>query len=204
MTAGDMVGEVAASRARFLEAMLHPDRREILTILLERGAGVKEIAAETGLSAGAVGHQLRRLRRDGLVRLEETRARRGVAEHYYRAVPDPVIRDEEFATFSPAERRRLSAYLIKNVYRDLRQAIGSGTFDSREQSCGCHMRVEVDERGWHELAEIHREAAEKVAALRCRLEARIDDTNAAVIPAASAIFFFELPSLAVQSGDDTD
>lgn len=201
MRAVDTPDDSGAVRTHLLAAMLHPLRAEILVILSERRASAREIAAEAGVSPEAIGHQLRRLRRDGLVHLEERQARRGVTEHYYRAARDLVITDEEFATLSPTQRSRFSIRLLRRLYADLSWALRAGTFDSRDDTCAVHTPMLVDERGWRELAQIHREAAEKVLALRHRLQARTDRSAGVGISAVSAILWFELPGPAVQSAD---
>ena|ERR1700679_3584570 len=184
-------------RERLIAALLHPLRGPILGILAERTACARDIAAEVGVSAESAGHQLRRLRCDGLVHLEEKRARRGVAENYYRATLEPIVDDEEFDALSPAQRRRFSAHVIKCLYTDANRALKAETFDSRGDMCSAHIRMLLDEPGWHELAEIHREAFDKVIALRRRAGARIEQSADAAVPAASTILCFELPDLAV-------
>jgi len=184
-------------RGRLVAALLHPLRGPILAILAERSASAREIAAETDATPESVGHQLRRLRREGLVSLEERKARRGVAENYYRATLDPIVEDDEFDALSPEQRRRFSAHVIKCLYTDATRALKAGTFDSRGNMCSAHIRMLLDERGWHELAEIHHETFDKVIALRRRAEARITQSASVAVPAASTILCFELPELAV-------
>ena len=54
----------------------------------------REIAAELGASLGQVSYHVRTLARYGLVKLVETRPKRGALEHYYRAEDRPVITSE--------------------------------------------------------------------------------------------------------------
>lgn len=185
-------------RAKLVTALLHPLRGAILQILAERTASAQDIAAETGVSTEGIGHQLRRLRRDGLIRLDERRDRRGVAANYYRVTLEPVIHDEEFSTLSPEQRRIFSTWVVKRLYTDANRAFKAETFDSRSDSCSAHARMFLDERGWDELTEIHREALDKVIALRRRAAVRLGDSVSSGIPAASTILCFELPSLTVR------
>jgi DNA-binding transcriptional ArsR family regulator len=184
-------------RAQLIAALLHPLRCSILMILAERTASARDIAAETGVLSERIGHQLRRLRREGLIRLEESRRRRGVAENYYRATLEPIIDDEEFASLSPEQRRMFSIWVIKRLYTDAGRALKAETFDSRSNSCSAHSRMLLDERGWGELAAIHREALDRVIALRRQAAARIEQSAGVGIPAASTILCFELPDLVV-------
>lgn len=186
-------------RARLIAALLHPLRGPILGVLAERTASAREIAAETGSSPESIGHQLRRLRGDGLVQLEESRNRRGVVENYYRPTVEPIIDDEEFGELSFEERRRFSVHVIKSVYTDANRALKARTFDSRNDMCSAHIRMVLDERGWRELAEIQHEAFNSVIALRRRARVRVDGSGSAGIPAAATLLCFELPNLSVHS-----
>lgn len=170
-------------------------------MLAERAASAREIAAELGISPESAGHQLRRLRREELVRLEKRIGRRGVAENYYRATVDPIMDDEEFATLSPEQRHRFSAHVIKSLGIDVGRAHRAGTFDSRSDMCSAHIRMVLDKRGWCELAEIHHEAFDKVIALRRRVATRIEESSETGFPAASTLLCFELPTLAVKPTD---
>ena len=192
-----MVGVADELHARMVTALRHPLRAPILGILAERAASAREIASELDLPAESVGHQVRRLRREELVRLEERRGRRGVAENYYRATLDPILDDAEFAALPPEQRHRFSAHVIKCLGIDAGRAHRAGTFDSRSDMCSAHVRMLLDECGWRELAEIHRDAFEKVIALRRRAAKRIGDSAGGGVPAASTLLCFELPDLAV-------
>jgi DNA-binding transcriptional ArsR family regulator len=180
-------------RARLLAALLHPLRRSILGALSVRTASAREIAAETGCSPESIGHQLRRLRREGLIQLEASRRRRGVAENYYRATLEPIIDDDDFEALSLEQRRQFSVELIKSLYVDINRALKEGTFDSRSDSCAGHIRLTLDESGWRELAEIHRETLEEVIVLRRRAAARIRQTGSVGTPTVSAVLCFEMP-----------
>ncbi len=189
-------------RSRMVAALTHSLRGPILGILAERPASAGEIAAELEVPAESVGHQLRRLRREGLVRLVERRERRGVAENYYRATLDPIIDDEEFGALSPEQRHRFSAHVIKCLSVDASRAHKAGTLNSRSDMCSAHVRMLLDERGWRELAEIHREAFDKVITLRQCVAERIKGSSSTCIPAASTLLCFELPTLAIDPLDD--
>jgi DNA-binding transcriptional ArsR family regulator len=189
-------------RSRMVTALKHSLRGPILAVLAERPASAGEIAAELEVPAESVGHQLRWLRREGLVQLVEKRERRGVAENYYRATLDPIMDDEEFGALSPEQRHRFSAHVIKCLSVDASRAHRAGTLDSRNDMCSAHVRMLLDERGWRELAEIHREAFEKVIALRRCVAERIKGSASTSIPAASTLLCFELPTLAIDPPND--
>jgi DNA-binding transcriptional ArsR family regulator len=179
--------------ARMVAALLHPLRAWIFGILAERPASAPIIAAELQEPPERIGHQLRRLRREGLVHIVERRERRGVAENYYRPTLEPLVDNDEFNALSPAERARLSSDAIKRLYTDATRAVRAGTFDRRSDMCSVHIRMLLDEQGWRELAELHRDAVLKVVALRKQAMDRLEHSATDGIPAASTLFCFELP-----------
>jgi DNA-binding transcriptional ArsR family regulator len=189
-------------RSRLVAALRHPLRAPILTILSERSASAGEIAVELGVSVESAGHQLRRLRRDGLVQPVEKKRRRGVAENYYRSTLDPFLGDEDFAALPSEQRCRISAQVIKRLSVDARRAYRAGSVGSPNNICPAHIRMVLDERGWRELAEIHREAFDRVVALRRCVAERIKGSSETGAPAAITLLCFELPTLAVHPIDE--
>lgn len=160
----------ARLRRALLIALQHPLRSRILAILAERRAGVRELARKIGAPEGRIGDQVRRLRRQGLMTVEETR---------------PVRGDEDFAALPPESQASISLQAIRSACVDAAAAIRAGNYHSRSQNCTAHTRMSLDECGWHELAEIHRRALEEMLALRCAVAERVARDRSPTRPAVS-------------------
>jgi hypothetical protein len=62
-----------------------------------------------------------------------------------------------------------------------------------DDSIAVRTPLRLDEQGWNELIRIHREAFEKVAAVKGRAEQRLRESGGPMTPALSVLLFFEMP-----------
>jgi DNA-binding transcriptional ArsR family regulator len=62
---------------------LEPARNEILTLLAERPASIKELSEALGKPRGSVGHHVKVLHEGGLIEVVGTRQVRAITEKYY-------------------------------------------------------------------------------------------------------------------------
>jgi DNA-binding transcriptional ArsR family regulator len=76
---------VIRSAAQF-KALGHPVRHDIVNLLRQRPATLRQLADSLGLAKGTVAHHVQVLREAGLVSVAETRHVRGGTEHYFALV----------------------------------------------------------------------------------------------------------------------
>ncbi len=177
-----------------VQVVAHPLRIQALSILFERPASPKELAAELGSPVGNVSYHVRELEDAGLIELVEEKRRRGAIEHFYRAINRPSLDDEEFESLSLEDRERISAWVIRLLIADASQAMSAGTFNSRPNTHLSRVPLTVDEEGWLKLVEIQdtalREVLEVQAASAERLRTAGEEEG---IPTIAAMTFFEMP-----------
>lgn len=153
--------------------LAHPLRHRLLTILNERVASPKELAAELGLPIPNVSYHVQQLRQAGAIELVRKEPRRGVEEHFYRAVQTAGHTDEEWARLDAAERTQITQSNVQRMVADLLTAAEAGGFEHR-RSHQSWVHFELDERGFDEVADILEKSLERVLAARDRSLRRIE------------------------------
>ena len=134
------------SDPQIAKALAHPLRVAIMAVLEERIASPSEIATELDASLGLVSYHVRMLARLGLVRLVETRPRRGALEHYYRAEERPVITSEAWASVPSIVKQATVRATLAQISGQVNRAAQSGGFE-RSDSHLSRSPVVLDKRG---------------------------------------------------------
>lgn len=157
--------------------MSHPTRMFAMTVLWEREASPREIAAELGEPLNNVTYHVNQLRDLGWIELVATRPARGgrVVEHFYKAVKESLFKDAELATLDRERVRVIDMSILRSISRDIEEAMASGTFFAREDNQLTRIPIEVDEEGWRETKEILDRALEELLTVR---ETVLDRANA--------------------------
>ena len=139
------------SDPQLAKALAHPLRVAILAVLEERTASPSQLAAELDAQLGLVSYHVRELARFGLVKLVETRPRRGAIEHYYRAEDRPVITSEAWAQVPRIVKQATVRAALEQISGHVNAAAQSGGFE-RSNSHLSRSPMVLDPRGWDELA----------------------------------------------------
>jgi len=95
-----------------MRALAHPLRLRICQLFAERPRTTKQVAALIGEPPTRLYHHVHALEKAGLLRLRETRQKRGTQEKYYELVqsaPDASARVHGTAKRKPSPRRRAVA-----------------------------------------------------------------------------------------------
>ncbi len=107
---------------------------------------------------------------------------------------DPEIwSDEEMARLSLADRRRLIVWIVGMIESDMAEAIASGSYFRRRDAHMIRAVPQVDERGWHELSQIHQDALDAVLRVQATSAERLAESGEAGITVLSATLCCELP-----------
>jgi DNA-binding transcriptional ArsR family regulator len=174
-----------------IKALSHPVRAKALTILNQRVASPKEIAAELNEEIGKVSYHVKELRNLGCVELVDTAQRRGATEHYYRGVSQAYLSDSFWATLSQAVRNGISVTGLRVLIEAAREAVEAGTFDSRvDRHLSC-LSLNLDGQGWKEANGLLNETLGRLAEIEGESEAREDGER---IPATFGLLGFESPA----------
>jgi DNA-binding transcriptional ArsR family regulator len=177
-----------------VKVVAHPLRVQALSILSERPASPKELAAELGSPVGNVSYHVRELEQVGLIELVDEKKRRGAVEHFYRAIARPLLSAKEWERLSLDDRQGFSTWVIQLLIVDASQALAAGTFDARDDRHLSHTPLLVDEEGWRQLVEIKASALEAVLEVQAASAARLSAADGEEgIPAVAAMTLFEMP-----------
>jgi DNA-binding transcriptional ArsR family regulator len=176
-----------------VRVVAHPLRVQALSVLTERPASPKELAAELGSPVGNVSYHVRELEQVGLIELVDEKKRRGAIEHFYRAIARPLLSAEEWERLSLDDRQGFSTWIIQLLLVDASQALAAGTFDARDDRHLSHTPLLVDEEGWRELVEIKANALRAVLQVQAASAARLKATDEEGIPTIAAMTLFEMP-----------
>jgi DNA-binding transcriptional ArsR family regulator len=177
-----------------VKVVAHPLRVQALSVLTERPASPKELAAELGAPVGNVSYHVRELEDVGLIELVDEKKRRGAVEHFYRAIARPLLSADEWEELSLDDRQDFSAWIIQLLLADASQALAAGTFDARGSRHLSRTPLLVDEEGWRELVEIQATALRAVLEVRAASAERLTTADGEKgIPTIAALTFFEMP-----------
>lgn len=135
------------------KALSHPVRARVLARLNERVASPNELSQEMDEPLGNVSYHVRALLALDCVELVKTAPRRGAVEHYYRATRRAWASDGDWESLPLSARRGFAAEWFKQSFADVGQAIDAGGLEKRSDCQLLLTRLNLDERGWAELAE---------------------------------------------------
>lgn len=166
---------------------------KVLTVLFERAASPKEIAARLGLKVPTVSHHVKKLLKMELIELVEERAVRGAIQHVYRAVVRPIVSTEEWEKLSVAERQRFSVWIVQLILADAAKSFDAGVFDTRSSRHLSRTPLVVDEQGLEEVAEIQNRALNEIIQVEAVSAERMVHGGETGLNLIAAMMCFELP-----------
>lgn len=176
--------------AALVDAMRRPLRFRVLCAVHEYpGVTVNQIARRIDTPPRQVRYQLERLIDAGLVAVDAETAKRNTRERHHVSLVRPEIDELE----SVEESREVSISTLSLVTGDFARAVRSHTFGRLKGHTGLRFPGEVDERGWEELGEILREAAEQIEAVMADSVARLEASGESGVEAVAALLLFEVP-----------
>jgi len=136
---------------RYVRALAHPLRIRLLAMLGERRASPTELSARLGEPIGNVAYHVRTLHNLGLIKLVDTRQRRGATEHYYEALEHPRFSDDAWEAVSPLAKQRMLSAMLRQAGEYAAGSAASGGFDRKDAVIN-RSSLRLDGRGWTELA----------------------------------------------------
>ena len=181
--------------ARLVKAYAHPLRIEILSLLDNRVASPKQIAAELDTPLPNTAYHVRQLAALGLVELVRRTVRGGAVEHHYTTRVRPTIPDELWATLPDIVKRAALGGAAHQALSEMIRAVDQGSF-SRDDVHLTRTPARLDARGWSAVSrELHR-TLKRVDTIVAETEARLEkDPDAETVEAMTVMALFERPSL---------
>jgi AcrR family transcriptional regulator len=166
---------------------------QILAILGNRTATVRQIAVELKAAADAVQKTIDELLKEDLAIVV---AEGGDGETVYRTEKH-WVKPVEWEQMSLPERQLLSRQVEELISGDIDLALDTGTFDVRIDRHMSRTPLLVDERGWRELTKIHTKAFRASLAVRVEAMERLRESGAVPIDVRSVQLLFEVPPSAL-------
>jgi DNA-binding transcriptional ArsR family regulator len=141
----------AINDPRYVRALAHPLRIRLLAMLRERRASPMELSSRLGEPIGNVAYHVRTLHNLGLIKLVDTRQRRGATEHYYEALENPRFSDDAWDALGPVAKQRMLSAMLRQAGEYAAGSAANGGFDRKDAVIN-RSSLRLDERGWAELA----------------------------------------------------
>jgi DNA-binding transcriptional ArsR family regulator len=135
---------------RFIKALAHELRVEILGILTERMASPNELAKELGEGLSQVSYHVTVLKDYELITLIKTEPRRGAVEHYYRATASTLLPAQEWRGIDGGLRTAIGAGLASELFDGLADAVEANKLTDADTHIGRTLLV-LDAEGWENV-----------------------------------------------------
>jgi DNA-binding transcriptional ArsR family regulator len=177
---------------RIVKSLSHPLRQRILHVLSEGVVSPNQLAQRLGEPLGNVSYHVKILLENDAIELVETRPVRGAIEHFYRGTIRPFLDDTHWAQLPLATRRTLFAQKLEEIGEHLTAAGMANGFDRMETHVSW-IPLQLDERGWQEMARILADALEQASRIEAESLTRLAKAgeSAEVIRSELAMQHFE-------------
>jgi DNA-binding transcriptional ArsR family regulator len=178
-----------------IKALSHPIRARALSILTERVAGPKNIAAELDIKLSNVSYHVRTLEELGLIEIVEEESVRGAIAHFYKAVEPPLQTQSAWSSLDPKVRNIFSASVVETLFADLSKSASAGTLENRNQDVHLLARtsLQLDEAGWEKVRDIQARSLQEILQEQSAAAVRLNGSGGSAIRAVLGQLLFEVP-----------
>jgi hypothetical protein len=114
----------------------------------------KLFAQASGLGVRHCSYHFNELEDAGCIVLVDTRQRRGATEHIYEPLEAALAWTSEWKNLKPQIKRSVLTSVLGGAVEALGSAIDGGTFEARDDSHMSWNTVELDAKGWAEVAAV--------------------------------------------------
>jgi DNA-binding transcriptional ArsR family regulator len=177
---------------RYLKALAHPLRVRLLAMLDEHPASPTELADRVDASLGVVAYHVRTLNQLGMIKLVETRQRRGAGEHIYETVQHARFTDAAWGGMKPAAKQRVLGAMLRQIGEYVNGSAATGGFDRADANVS-RLALKLDATGWQQLAEAQKRWLAEVDAVEEGVRERSGAAGAqeALVDVGLVILLFE-------------
>jgi DNA-binding transcriptional ArsR family regulator len=134
-----------------VQALAHPLRARILSVLEEREASPKELAEHLNSPLPNIAYHIQVLRKLKVIRLVKKTPRRGAVEHHYIADHAVHIDDEAWSQTPGLIKEQMIAGLLEEIGEHATEAAGISGFDDEDAHIS-HSRLVLDRQAWSALS----------------------------------------------------
>ena len=159
-----------------VQAVAHPLRARMLSILQDRDASPKELAAEFGIPLANVAYHIQVLRKLKLIKLVKKTPRRGAVEHHYRADFGAHIDDEAWSSTPDVIKRSMVGGVLGEIGHDANDAASIGGFD-RADAVLTRTKYDLDQQAWEELSGMLNHVLERADELQKESAKRLRESD---------------------------
>jgi DNA-binding transcriptional ArsR family regulator len=181
---------------RLCEALSHPLRSQLLTLLGEGVRSPNEMSKILGKELGTVAYHTKRLAKLGFAEIVREEKRRGAMEHYYRATALNLSYLGELQQMHPLAAKHYGGEVVHNAGSDFVDAVEQGSFDPHED---CHLSrtpLVFDEDGYADALAILERTRLELEERSARSLKDIAESGATSVPVSSSLLFFRMPTAA--------
>jgi DNA-binding transcriptional ArsR family regulator len=199
----------AVARPDFLSpqlaaAMSHPTRVRVMSVLTERSASPRQLAAEIDEPLNNVTYHVKQLRDLGcieLVRADRVRGGR-VVEHFYRSSRRAYFDEDAWDALTEKERYGVISAILKMISKDIATAMSAGTFFQDGDAHASRSVLHLDDEGWGEVMKVIERATNELFEVEERVAARGAEGKPTPIHAKLDILQYRMPSGPDRRGSD--
>jgi DNA-binding transcriptional ArsR family regulator len=176
-------------------AMSHPTRVRVMSILTDRIASPRQMAAEMDEPLNNVTYHVNQLRDLGCIELARTEPVRGgrVVEHFYRPCRRSYFNEDAWDSLTEKERYGVIAAILKMVSQDIATAMAAGTFFEDGDAHASRSVMHLDTDGWQEVVTLTERTIEGLFEIEERVAERGVDGEGPTINAKLDILQYRMP-----------
>lgn len=154
-------------------ALGHRIRIEILALLNEGTYTPDELAKLMGEPLGKVTHHISELADGGAIELAKTEPVRNATRHYYRAVAQPYVSEEEAARMPQQQRQIIVGLILQSVMAESMSAFWAGNMiNDPEHTMLAWRWFNVDQQGKREITDELADSWRRIQDIEARSAAR--------------------------------
>ncbi len=171
-------GKTKGQRRKSIEevvsyALGHRVRIEILALLNEAVYTPNELAEILGETLGTVTHHITELADGGAIELARTEQAGNWTRHYYRAVEQPYVSEEDAVRMAPQQRQIIVGLILQSIMAESMSAFWAGHMINDPDNVLLSWRwFNVDREGQGEIIEELAASWERVQEIEARSSAR--------------------------------
>lgn len=185
--------KIGATNSKLQQALAHPLRAQLLSLLTERTASPNELAQELGEDLANVSYHVRQLAKRDLIELVTEKRRRGAIEHFYKATVRAYYSTEDWEALPDSTKEIHSAWIAQLIYGDMAEAMRAGTFESRADRYLIRTPVVLDEEGWSELTEAYATVLDQILEIQAASDERRSKSGEQGVNVATSFACFPMP-----------
>lgn len=154
-------------------AMANRIRFEVLTLLNEGVFAPIEIAEILDEPIGKLSHHIKELANAGSIEVARVEPAGNALKHYYRAVEQPYVSDEEALAMTPQQRQVIAGVTLQSIMAESMSSFWAGTMSDDPRNTVLIWRwINVDREGHREIMDELLESWSRIRGIEARSTAR--------------------------------